>query len=184
MLAAVDRLLYARWFVRASAVVTIVGIVGTIHTVLGLFGHTPGLTELGFIFVVLGLVAFVAAVAVRRRVLHAAEICRGKVETNRHMMVHATNEGLYWPAPLVGLDLVTDSAPLLDKPAVYRALQDAIVRFQTWTDRSATHLGGTVPPDQLERLEEDISTVQNAVDALDRLIGQLVALPALLPKRR
>ena len=95
---------------------------------------------------------------------------------------------MYWPARLWGQvgegELVADSAPLLDKPAVYRAVQDAIVRFQTWTDRSAKHLGSAIPSDQLQRLEEDIGTVQNAVDALDGLIAELVALPALLPKRR
>lgn len=181
MLAAIDKVLYSRWFVRASGGVTVLAIVGILHSLLGI--HASGLTVLGLVLAEVGLAGIALAVAARRRVLHAAELCRGKVEANRHMMVHATNEGLYWPAPLVGLDLVEDSAPLLDKPVVYRAVQDAIVRFQTWTDRSAKHLGSAIPPDQIQRLEEDIGTVQNAVDVLDGLIAGLVALPALWPKK-
>ena len=189
MLAAVDRVLYSRWFVRMSALLTIGGVISTFHTALGLLGHTSGLTGLGLILVVVGLCAGFGAVSVRRRVLHAAELCRGMIETNRHMMFHAVSEGLYWPAELVGQgdsggNLHAASGPLLDKPAVYRAVQDAIVRFQTWTDRSTKHLGGSLPVDQIPRLSDDIGTVQNAVDVLDALIAELVALPAFWPKRR
>lgn len=184
MLAVVDKAIYNPWFVRVAAIVTIIGVVGILHSALSVFRHTPGVTALGFLIALIGLAMLVGSIAIRRRLLHAAELTRGEVETNRHMMTHAANEEKYWPvALLTDVPVTSQGAPLLDKPRIYRPVQDAYIRFRTWNDRSSTHLGEAIPPDQLPRLRADVSSVQHADDMLDELIRELTALPRLFGHR-